>query len=514
MAITQSIFINEFQKGASENANIGIGTLVGIDTYSKKGVAQLTKDTTKVSGSIVTDLVTSFAQLDASTVFAQGDTGKVYKSIDGGATWTDISPNTLGVGQGIVVFDSVLYAFRAGNIDYLKTPYAQAGWVQGWQAGLATGGNVVTNYPFIFPNGHGFYFGNGNKVGGLFESVVGTAIDPANGATYNYSNTLLTLPSFYTINCLSFLPASQLMIGTGSGVNPQVADLFSWDTISTKFSAPLRLYATASGGIRQLINRNNILYAVTSGNQCIFETNGTTFNLVADISLRTNIRAVAGAQVTLPIFLFPRPYAIALLGNKLLSGMSERTVETPNGYFPAGVWSVAFTEEGQAVQCEYTISTGTVVATQLYDIGAVFPLTNGLASVGYALISWRDNSTYGIDVVEINNFQNNIVDVAIESEMLEIGTPLEPATVKDIQINLTRNLVAGQVLTVNARKSFDEDFVLVQSFNSVTDGSSTGYKITKNAIGSTRFVQLQIQMATGASTNRTLTPEIRNVIIN
>ncbi len=511
MAITSPLFINEFQKGAQENASLGTGSLVGIDTYSKKGVAQLSKRTLKESGSVVTDTVISFAALNDQTIFGQGDTGKVYKTIDGGVTWTDISPGTLtGGGDGIIVFDNVLYAFRGTNIDYLKTPYAAAGWVQGWQTGLSAVGN---HFPFLFPNAYGFYFCNGNTIGILREATVGTLVDPATAGTYFYDKAILTLPNYYTTNCLSFLPPSQLMIGTGSSDHVQLADIISWDTVSAnKFGAPLRLYSTANstggGGVKQLINRNNVLYAVTAGNHCIFQTNGTTFNEVADISLRTNIRSTSGAQITQPIFLFPRQGAIALVGNKLLTGVRTATTYAPNGYFPVGVWTVAFTDSGNAIQCEYVISTGTTVAQHPFDIGALFPIND--SSV---LIGWMDNSSYGIDLVSITDFQSDPNNVIIESEMLEVGTPLNPVPIKTIQLNLTRNLVTGQTISVYARTSFDQNFVLVETFAPSTTSPNTGFKVQKNAIGSTRFVQLQIHMHTGVSTNSDLTPELRNVII-
>ena len=71
----QPLFINTFQKGASENANIGNGTFLGIETYSKKGVARLTKDSVKTSGSVVVDLPIYFANHTEQDIFAQGDTG-------------------------------------------------------------------------------------------------------------------------------------------------------------------------------------------------------------------------------------------------------------------------------------------------------------------------------------------------------------------------------------------------------------------------------------------------------
>lgn len=508
MAISQPIFINEFAKGASENSSIGIGTLVGVETYTKKGVAQLTKDTIRVDGGVVTDLVTSFASKDSMTVFGQSAAGKVYRTTDAGTTWTDISPSTLGAGHGIAFYEGYLFAFRAGAIDYLSTPYGAGNWTQGWKTLSITSG-FTSSSPFVFPGDNSVYFGDGILVGKI---GLGTAsvFNPAgsSGTDYFFDNARLVLPDFYTVNSISFLPPNYVVLGTGSTTNPEVADVIRWNPTLSTYETPLRLFSTQGGGVEQLINRNNVLYAVTDGNHCMFETNGTTFNQVADFSLRTNVRSVNGGQLTQPIFMYPKPGAITIQGNKILTGISTQTVYSPYGYFPAGVWSVAFADDGKAIQCEYTISTGTVVAQNAYSIGALFSLPSLVT-----LIAWQDGTSFGIDAVKIYDYQGDIADVIIESEMLEIGTPLDPGIVQNVQLNLTRKLVAGQTITVNARTSFDQDFALVKTFDPAVDGSSTGYKVTKNAIGATRFVQFQIKMATSAGATAQLTPEIRNIII-
>lgn len=516
--IEKPIFINEFSKGTTENSNIGIGTLVGIETYSKKGVAQLTKDTTKQSGSIVTDLIISTTAIDINTIVGQGETGKVYKSINKGATWTDISPGTItGGGQGIIFYEDFVFAFRGANIDYLSSPYTAANWTQGWQTDLNAG---FGHFPFLFPNDNSVYFGNQNMVGKIGFGTA-SAFNPAGsaGTDYFYQSNRLILPEQYIVNCISYLPTNFLELGTGSSANPQIADIIPWNPTLSTFETPLNLYSTSSdngiSGVAQIVNRNNILYAVTTGNHCVFETNGTTFNLVTDISLRMNVRGSAGAQLTQPIFLYPHPDAIAVIGNKILTGTTSISINTPNGYFPSGIWSVAFTDEGQAIQCEYTISTGTTIAQDTFQIGSIFPVGNN-----QSIISWRDNLNFGVDLVQVFNYQNDINTVIIESQMLEIGTPLSPATFKNVQFNLTRNLLVGQKINVYYRTSFDQDFVFMPSssggtntFDPTFDGINTGYKITNNNAGATRFLQFRIQMSTDGTLTPELTPEIRNIIV-
>ncbi len=518
--IDQPIFINEFQKGAKENANIGIGTLVGVETYTKKGVAQLARKPIKVSGSVVVDLPVYFADLSTSVKFSQGDSSHVYKSIDGGVTWTDISnPGSIGdAGLGLVVYEGYVFAFHGGNIDYLSAPYGVGDWTSNWQpngTAPSLSGNI-SHFPFIFPNDNFVYFANSNKVGKLGFGTATTFNPGGTGGTdYFYNSARLTLPSFYTVTCISFLPVNFLALGTTSRTNTEVADIILWNPTLNTYETPLRLYSQATvgrNGVKQLINRNNVLYAVVGGSQSVFETNGTTFNLVADLSLHSNIRKTTGAQAQSPVFIDPKVSAIEVFGNKLLTGMSTSPgLSYPSGYglFPCGVWSLAFLDDGVAIQCEYVVSTETIVAhNNDFSIGA-------LKCVGRnkVLIGWKDDTFgFGIDLVSDVNFLDNLDSVIIESEMMEIGSPLEPAVIQTIQANLTRLLAPSQIMQFNYRTSFDQDFTLLQAFTVAQDGANTGYKITKNPIDATKFVQIQLQMATGTP-NETFSPELRNIII-
>lgn len=520
----QPTFINTFQKGATENANIGTGTFLGVETYSKKGVIRLTKDTVKVSGSAVTDLPIFFTLGPAAGtsyyVFAQGDTGKVYFSNDGGASWSDVSNSGnsfgSGKGRGIIYYDGVLYAFFNGTIQYSKD-YG-ANWAYPWNP---NGGTLTLtgtyNTPFIFPSAYGFYFANGNYVGLLQEKTPGTSVDPASTSTYYFNEKQLTLPSFYEVTCLSFLPPSQLMIGTKSSSNPQVADIIGWDTVSlNKFSPPLRLYSNAvigESGVTQLINRNNVLYAVTGGSHSVYQTNGSTFTIVSEMALRTNYRKTTGEQATTTVFLNPYPQAIAVLGNKLLTGVSASTnssIYAPSGYAlsPMGVWSLAFTDNDIAVQCEFTLSSG-VTRSNTFKIGSLFTMDSR-----QILIGWYDGTNYGIDQSLVTTYQNDGTQVVLESAMMEIGTPLNPSPAyNSIEINLVRNLLAGQSISIYARTAFDQPYTLIQTFDTSTwTGDLNALQTTINPLGQSRYLQIYLSINTG-SPNEAFTPEVRTIIV-
>lgn len=511
----QPVFINQFQKGASENANIGTGLLLNIETYSKKGVARLAKDSVKVSGSVVTDLPIYFCNQTETVFFAQGDTGKVYKSSDSGATWTDISdPAGTGLGRGLIFFDGFLYSFRGTTLYVCSSPFTSANW-----SVFQTGLNSVGHFPFIYPSAYGFYFANGNKLGLLQQSTTGTTIDPLTPATYNYTNNIFELPSLYEITCMSFLPPSNLVLGTrssGIGNDTQIADIIMWDTVSkNKFTPPLRLYSNAGAGamgVTQIINRNNTCYAVTGGNHAVFQTNGNTFNQIAEIGLRTNYSKATGEQATTPVFLDQYPSAIAMLGNKLLTGVSSSIASYPDSsyaLYPMGVWSLAFLEDDTAIQCEFTTSND-IIRSNNYQIGALHTI-----SEGRILIGWGSNGVYGIDRTETKIFQPQSDVVAIVSPMMEIATPIKPfPAFQTIEINLVRDLLAGQEIKVFARTAFDKPFTLLETFTTITwTDRLSALKVVKNPLGNSQFVQIMVQMSSTAP-SEFWTPEVRTIIVS
>ncbi len=106
MSLVKPLFFNSFQKGSQENANIGTGSFVGVETYTTKGIAKLTRDTINRTGStIVGGKIISFA-IYSNIVLAQGSNGRVYKSTDYGDTWADITGALpLNGGDGIIIFE-------------------------------------------------------------------------------------------------------------------------------------------------------------------------------------------------------------------------------------------------------------------------------------------------------------------------------------------------------------------------------------------------------------------------
>lgn len=540
--LTKSIFINNFEKGSSENANIGMGNLVGIDTYSKKGVAMTTRKSTLSKDFSSTSAYPHFMCLSqlGTTLWVQLSDGAVWASTDLGTTWTDTSFTTSSdtSGNGLIFFQGYVFAFTKTKIYYHDQNPATGSWVD-WTTAKALGALVSPStspidslhFPFLYPSSRGIYFGNGSVSGsvGFFGQNGTTTFDPTgtSGTDFIYNGAIFNLPTnTYNIGALNFLPPSNLAISAYAFQDAQSADLITWDTVSSnKFNPPLRLYSntkgTLTGGIKQLFNRNQVLYCVAGGNHTIYETNGSTFNLVDDIALYSNVRNVSGAETNIPVFFNSYPQAIAVIGNKLLTGISTDTNTSTypsgtNGIFPFGVWSVVFNQDGtKSSQCEYVLPVGdttTPDGTGNYaKITSILPIGNGQIAIGYAIKDTTLSS--GVAITDISNVISNVGQNAIESPMFEIGTALNPQAINNIEINLVKKLQTYQSLLIYYRKTFDTDWTLLDTLTG--DGVKNAYKITSNPIGATQFLQLRIRINNGGGgADANNSPEIRNVKIS
>lgn len=543
------IFINEFQKGQAESATLGVASMVGMDTYSEKGVVRLAKKSVITASGF--GGVPHFIDVAGTGVYTwvQCSDGSVVASSDGGANFSTTSfpsptaGETAG-GNGLITFQGYVFAFTSNSIYYHNVDPSSGSWSAAWKTGLqALSSSPISNVhtPFLFPSSRGFYFCNGGSIGFIGQNGT-TTFNPAGsaGIDYIYNATIFSLPSLtYTTTSLEFLPPSNLAIAAYPYQSPgQGADLITWDTTSVnKFSPPLRLYSdsltngvTLTGGIKQMISRNQVLYVVSGGNHSIFETNGSTFNLIDNIGLYSNLRTAGGAESTYPVYYNSYPQAISILGNKLLTAPAQPTntatyPTTAFGFYPVGIWSVAFNEDGtKSTQCEFILPlSSSLVGPIGTDYYSKFTCIKPISTVGsstyklvagFALNNGTFPNTYGVVVVDLYKYIDDINYTSLESELFEIGTALNPQVVNNIEINFQRKLLTGQKFDMAYRTGLDQAWTTLGSTVS-GDGTENSYKITGNAIGPTQFVQLRFRMSTGASGNNTSeTPELRSIKVS
>lgn len=559
--LTKSIFINNFEKGADENPNIGYGAVVGMDIYTKKGVVMLAKKSSTVYNLQGNEYPTFFAVSGLGTTWwAQTNRGNVYYTSSATASgWADASfPTgaTGGVsGNGMIFFQNYIFAFSNTSIYYTASSTPTAGTWINWTdtkalgslhsfSSFATSPITALHYPFLYPSNRGVYFGNASSGGvvGFFGQNGTTAFNPAGvtGTDFLYNNSAFNPGNnTYAVGVLNFLPPSNLAIAAYAFQDPSSADLITWDTISAnKFSPPLRLpsaqLADSSGvpinsGIKQMANRNQVLYCISGGNHSIYETNSSSFNLIDSINLFSNVRARGGGETALPPFYNAFPQAICVMGNKIITGTStppDNSIYTGGGIFPMGAWSITFNRDGtKSTQCEYQLPTITLGGTQQNTtvsptgasnygyVTAIYPVGTNKLLMGYA---WKNTNvsataSSGIALISTTDYITDLGKTSLESPLFEIGTALNPQAINNIEILFVKKLLANEAFQLDYRTSLADDWTEITTV--VADGTTNYYQITENSIGAVQYLQLRFRMSASGDTP-TNTPYLRNIIIS
>lgn len=552
------IFVNNFQKGASQSSNLGTGAIVGFDVYSKPGAVILGKKISNIyqfgNGEYPTyiDFSGNPSGFFNTRMWVQTALGTVYYSDN----YTSVSPTftqvvlagpPTGDGQGLIVYENYVFLFFETQVWYSNSnASAVAPTFVVWKTGLlggATSPIPFNHFPFLFPSNRGFYFGNANAVGFVGQvfpvgSSTPTAFNPAGvlNTDYLYNSSILTMPANYIVNTLDFLPPSLLAIGANNLQSGQEADIFTWDTISAnKFSAPIKIYSgtniVGAQGIKHFVNRLNVLYTAVGGNHAFYSTNGGTANIIADLSLYANVRDGAlnanGKEYPLPVYYNSFPSAVSVSGNKILTGSGSSTnnsyyPSSNTGVFPTGAWSVYFNNDGSIVQqMEYSIpflgvltigSLSSFASTGDYAaITAIKPYPTGQLGIGYVAKFGGGSGIGNIAVFDTVAYIQDKTLTSLESELFEIGTALSPQVPNNIEINLIKNLLAGQQIEISYRKFTDANWSIIETFTG--DGTKNYYSIQQHGIGPTQYLQIRYRANTGV-TNPNDTPELRTIEIS
>lgn len=492
-------------------------------------------------------------------LWVQSNKGNIYYSDDYGVTF--ISPTFTGTppvaasGNGLIVFENFVFIFFDSQLWYTdkthKANSAAPNFIQ-WKTGIdngtqqsATSPIQENHFPYLFPNNRGVFFANNNAVG-FFGQVVPvgatlpTTFDPSGtiNTDYVYVPTKFIFSDNYIVNTLDSLPPGNLAIGANNLSSGQEADIFTWDTKSPNVASfPIKIFSgvniNGSQGVKQLINRLNVVYAAVGGNHAVYSTNGGTANIIADLSLYSNIRngflSANGAEYPLPVYYNSFPTAIAVSGNKVLIGTSTSSNNAyypaqDVGVFPIGIWSTYFNNDGTTLQqVEYSIpflpgiTIGSLSAfSTAGDYSAVTtikPLPNGKLVVGYTSLFGGSTAIGNIAVFDNIKYITDIANTSLESELFEIGTALVPQTPEKIEINLIKNLLSDQSIELSYRTATDQNWTVIQTFNGITDGSKNYYSIQQHPIGPTQYIQLRVRGNTGA-TNPNDTIILRSIAIS
>lgn len=510
---TKPIQITDFN-GQAENAHIGFGVNVGVDLYTTKNVARLSRKMERKGSSVTTSLPVFITEDNSGVLYVQCSDGRILKSTDDGDTWTHLSGNAGSVAKGLVVWQNYLWSFTGTGVDLYGPLTAGPAWINSWTG--FTGGQALINatgvnhIPFPFPAANALmYITNRNYIAQV--KVIGATFDPTSGATYEALAKKLTMQDYWVAQTIGFLPTSSVAIGVENKLNNSQSDVVIWDGTADATAINVLTLPGAYGPVTNLLTRNGILYATTTNEAGVYTINGSSAQIVDRIGLRMTNRTSGGAQNTERVNPRVRVQSADFLGPEILVGIcnTDQPVNhtSGTGLYPYGVWGINV--EDKIVYTKFPLSHGEILATYSNDFNITFVK---VISNGKVIVGWNKDTTYGIDVLNPTNYISDANTVFIESEFLEVGTRINPVTFNHIQYNLVEPLQGNEEISFYYRTSQGSNYTLFWTDTATTLGSELGGIINPLPFQKVKYIQIGIRIKTDTSTTRQ-TPQLVSVYI-
>lgn len=486
---TAKLEIKDFQSGIGFSPHVGFGDMRNLDIYTKPGVIRINNALVKQSGTVVVTLPQWFVKnpKNTSEIFALDSAQKVYHSTDSGATWTLLTGNNSGNGQGLAIWKDYLIVPRNTTLDLYGPLSSSPGWVLSFQT---IDSDTIWHPLIVSKNDGNLYGGAGRFIFKLLETV-GSTFDPGNAATYTFDQQALDLLENYRVKCLVEL-GENLMIGTWMGSNTfdfKIADIFPWDRNADSFGDPISI---AENGINSMVVIASSIYIAAGVQGKIYVSNGIQVSDEAIAQIPYSIADLEGGK-----YLEILPGAMVNHKGRLHFGVSA-----VNGNGAGGVWSLRKTSKGYVLNFDNLISTGNDGSVNVLTIGALLSMTQDVLLAG-----WVDNTTCGIDRTDLSNRYSSYSAYA-ESPFFKVGDLAAKEALTDIQEQLVKVLQTNEGVRLKYRKRLSDSYTLIQrAMDFATDGAITGMKHSPTGISDAEFLQIKIEL-TGTST----TPELRSVV--
>ncbi len=372
--------------GGSLPTGLTAGTLYWIirlsnttfNVYSDPRLSSLVNITATGTGTIASNDIAEIKYFEKNVSVALDANGRAWDNkvtgswifLGNDVTTSGLVANTNTFGNGLIWYRGYLFLFYCSRICY--TAYFQSGtgtitWVNQWDptTGAPNPGNNVFNTANGINNEHDSLVGQDNViyitdasyVASLFEKS-GFTFDPANTATYTWTNKALAIPSTDTATCLEELGINLMVGGIYNYIYP-------WDRTSTSFKYPIKI---ADNYTKRMltVNTNTYLFAGRRGR--IYKTNGSQADLYKKIPDH-----ISGID---PIFDWTN---CAFSKNQIYFGVSAKNNAQTDITTYAGLWAIDITTDALRVTALQSSPTATVTA-----ILANFGVSSGFGlSVGW-----------------------------------------------------------------------------------------------------------------------------------
>lgn len=308
------------------------------------------------------------------------------------------------------------------------------------------------------------YWCDGSRIGSLLQL---TTFDPTNSSTYTYSASALAIQPNDTAQCMTQL-GTNLLVG---GVFNQI---YSWDRSSSGYT-PL---IVPENNPYRMVTLNSSGYVFAGNRGRIYVTNGANVQLFRKMPdhLSNTVQPFytwGGADTN---------------NNQLYFSITAFAYPNPNTALPyyGGIWSIDM--DTNALRLVNQLSYGTYdgyVGEVTATIGGLGSSTASIPSSSFGIIcSWQDSTSfspnYGSDATPVvSNPAVSAVPYSnyesyVDTDMIPIGTYLNPTTDANVEFKLTVPLVSGEGVKLFYRQDLSQSFTAIAGGEFLIAGTLSG----------------------------------------
>lgn len=371
-------------------------------------------------------------------------------------------------GNGIIAWRGYLFVFTNNKIDYMLL--SGNTWTAGWKT-LNTASGVNNSHYALIGQDDVIYYCDGTYLGSILKKTNGPpdtiVFDPADTATYTWSQQALGLPSTDIAQCLAELGVNLLIGGQKNAIYP-------WNRVATSFTYPILL---AENFVSKMVTVNTNTYALVGNRGRIYITNGSQAQLFKKIPDH-----ISGTV---------EPYYqwgdLTSVKNQIYFGVkaTDNAGVAINTY--GGVWAIDLDDESIRMTNKLSYGTYAGLATviqPLFISPSSFTPGTGL------YIGWDSgNSTFGMDSSSSSPYTSS--QASIDTDLVPIGTFNKPRDFAGIEYRLSKPMVNGESISVYYRKDFSQSYTLI-----FTDTATATYlpfsKFNSVNFANAQWVQFQI----------------------
>lgn len=345
----------------------------------------------------------------------------------------------------ILLFGSVITGIDYARAGTLLTSGPAAIWNYNWE-NVGTGsvnGRIST---LISQEDGNLYWTSSDGLGSLIETP-GDTFDPTDTTTYTINDAALVLPTTDESTCIAELGSNLLVGGRKNFV-------YVWDKIQVGFSSLLNLpdiFTTC------IVAASNNAYIFSGNRGRIYLTNGSGIDIYKKIP--DYLTGVISPVIRWQDANF---YRNQLIFSFTATSNAVATLNTVSGCWAIDLDTDALRMQNKTTNTGYTGTTAMVVDRSPSSPSNI--VATGVAGTA-TVVGWYSGTTYTVDIGTTSPYTN--YESYLHTEIIPVGTFLDPFTPSQIEFKLSAALVSGEGIKISYRTNITESFTLISETTTV-----------------------------------------------